>query len=85
MHDIEYRRSALKEIKRLDKQIRKEMVCQIESCAKKPYQGKSLKGDLSGYLSYDFTFKGVGYRIIYTINKITKAITIDGWSPGKYL
>jgi mRNA-degrading endonuclease RelE of RelBE toxin-antitoxin system len=53
------------------------MVSQIESCAEKPYEGKSLKGDLSGFLSYDFTFKGVGYRIIYTINKITKAITIE--------
>ncbi len=40
------------------------MVFQIESCAEKPYAGKSLKGDLRGYLSHDFTFKSVSYRII---------------------
>jgi len=77
MHDIKYRRSALKEIKKLDKQIRKEMILQIESCAENPFEGKSLKGDLSSYLSYDFTYKGVSYRIIYTINQLTKAITVE--------
>ena len=50
MHDIEFRRSALKEIKKLDNPIRREMVFQIENCAENPYEGKSLKGDLSGYL-----------------------------------
>ena len=77
MHDIEFRRSALKEIKKLDNPIRREMVFQIESCAEKPFKGKSLKGDLTGYLSYNFTFKGVNYRIIYTINELAKAITIE--------
>lgn len=64
MHDIDYRRSALKEIKKLDKSIRKEMILQIESCAEMPYEGKPLKGDLLGFMSYDFIFKGVNYRII---------------------
>ncbi len=77
MHDIKYRRSALKEIKKLDKQIRKELVFQIESCAEKPNEGKSLKGDLRGYLSYDFTFKGVSYRIIYTNDEEGQAVTIE--------
>ncbi|MGI6307337.1 MAG: type II toxin-antitoxin system RelE family toxin [Dethiobacteria bacterium] len=76
MH-IEYRRSALKEIKKLDKLIRKEMVSRIKTCAENPKEGKSLKGDLSSYLSYDFIFKGVSYRIIYTIDKKSKTITIE--------
>lgn len=77
MYNIEYRRSALKEIKKLDKPNRKELVAQIVSCARKPFAGKSLKGDLSGYLSHDFYFKGVSYRVIYTVEEQTKAITIE--------
>lgn len=77
MYTIEYRRSAVKELKKLDKPIRKEMVSQIKRCAEQPQAGKSLKGELSSYLSSDYTFKGVSYRIIYTIDKKTKIITVE--------
>jgi len=77
MYDIEYRRSALKEIKKLDKQIRQEIILQIEICAENPLKGKHLKGVLSGYLSYDFTYKSASYRIIYTINRSARVMTIE--------
>jgi len=78
MHEIEYRRSALKEIKKLDKPIRKELIFQVESLALNPSVGKEvLKGDLSGYLSFDFAFKGVEYRLIYTIDGANRKIIIE--------
>jgi len=70
MYEIEYRRSALKEIKKLDKPIRKELIFQVENLALNPSVGKVLKGDLGGYLSFDFAFKGVEYRLIYTIDGV---------------
>ena len=81
MYSIEYRRSALKEIKKLDRAYRKEIVSHIENCAKRPYEAGFLKGDLSGYLSYNFNIKGTGYRIIYSVNEATKAITIEMVGP----
>jgi len=70
MYHIEYRRSALKEIKRLDKPARKEMVSHIERCAEDPYRkGKPLHGGLSGYFTYDFTYQKVSYRFIYIIHQ----------------
>ncbi len=53
------------------------MVSQIKTCAENPNEGKPLKGDLSRYLSYAFSFKGVGYRIIYTVNQKTNTVTIE--------
>jgi len=77
MHGIEYRRSALKEIKRLDRPARKEMVFHIERCAENPYRkGKPLHGDLSGYFTYDFTYKKVSYRFIYSIDQQSKVMVV---------
>ncbi len=77
MYDVLFRRSAIKEIKKLDKPIRKEMLKQINACGEKPNTGKSLKGDLSSYYSYPFSYKGVDYRIIYTLNQSEETITIE--------
>lgn len=77
MYDVQFRRSAIKEIKKLDKPVRKEMLKQINTCGEEPHTGKSLKGDLSSYYSHAFSYKGVDYRIIYTLNHTEKIITIE--------
>lgn len=77
MFTLQYRRSALKDIKRLDKPVQKEMLSQINTCCERCHAGKSLKGDLKNYFSHAFTFKGVNYRIIYTIDQEANTITIE--------
>ncbi len=66
MNSIEYRRSALKDIGKLDQSIRKELIMEIEKIREQPDSGNPLKGDLKGYFSYPCRLSEVRYRIVYS-------------------
>lgn len=76
MYEISFRRSALKEIKKLDKPIRQKIFAKIEECAENPYLSEQLVGDLHGYYSAHCTIQRTQYRIIYQIFKETITINI---------
>lgn len=63
MYDIVFRSPAERFIKKLDKNIKKEIINKIETLKENPRIGKPLSGDLAGLwrLRYD------KYRIIYEI------------------
>jgi len=65
MITVEYRRSALKDIGKLEQSIKKELILEVEKIKEQPDLGSPLKGDLKGYFSYSCRFAGVSYRIVY--------------------
>jgi mRNA interferase RelE/StbE len=75
MYEITFRRSALKELKKLDRPIRQKILAKIEECAENPFLFQQLTGDLHGYYSTHLIIQQVQYRIIYQIFK--EEITIN--------
>lgn len=68
MHRIEFSDLAAKELEKIykiDKKLYFHLIAAIEPLKKNPYQGKHLKGKLSG----DYSLRVGNYRIIYTIHK----------------
>ena len=64
-YSLKIKQSALKEIQKLDKPIRKILIEAIDNLAVNPHVGKPLKGDLSGLRRIRVGF----YRVIYEINE----------------
>lgn len=63
---IEYTLSALKELKKLPKDVRRRIYNKIdESLLKNPYAGEPLEGRLEGF----FKFRVGDYRVIYELKK----------------
>jgi len=77
MISIEYRRSALKDIGKLEQSIKKELIQEIEKIKEQPSSGSPLKGDLNGYYSYSCRFAGVSYRIVYSYDIGRSSIVIE--------
>jgi len=50
MITAEYRRSALKDIGKLEQSIKKELILEVEKIKEQPDLGSPLKVDLKGYL-----------------------------------
>ena len=68
MYAIRFSNIAAKELEKIykvDKKLYSRLVVAIETLKSDPYQGKSLKGKLSG----DYSLRIGEYRIIYTIEK----------------
>nr|WP_315987892.1 type II toxin-antitoxin system RelE/ParE family toxin [Desulforamulus aquiferis] len=47
---------------------------QVDLIIKAPEEGKLLKGDLNGYYSWDYKFRGVSLRICYRFFKSDKHV-----------
>jgi len=77
MISIEYRRSALKDIRKLEQSIKKELIQEIDKIKNQPDSGSPLKGDLEGYYSYSCRFAGVSYRIVYSYDCNKSLIIIE--------
>jgi len=86
MYEISFRRSALKEIRKLDKPIRQKILAKIEECAESPYLSEELTGDLRGYYSAHCIIQKTQYRIIYQIfeESITISIVMVGTRENIY-
>lgn len=57
-----------KDIKNLDKPLRKIIFDTLDKIAQNPTLGDSLSGDLMGIYSYHLKYRGIDYRIAYAIN-----------------
>jgi mRNA interferase RelE/StbE len=64
-YSIRIKKSALKELHRLDKSTRAHLVAAIDQLSENPHVGKLLKGDLSGLRR----IRAGSYRIVYEINE----------------
>ncbi len=86
MHEISFRRSALKDMRKLVKPVCQKILAKIEECAESPYAFEQLTGDLHGYYSAHCTIQQVQYRIIYQIfeDKITLNIVMVGTRENIY-
>jgi len=65
---------ANKAAKKLSPEIKKAAKAALKELAKKPYLGKELQAELSGFWSYKF----MRYRIVYRIDTQKKIIIVWG-------
>ena len=68
MYKIEFSRLAAREMEkvfRVDQKLYARFINVVESLEKDPFQGKRLKGKLSG----DYSLRVGDYRVIYTVYK----------------
>jgi len=64
-YSLKIKKSAFKELQRLDKPVRERLISAIDQLAGNPHVGKLLKGDFSGLRR----IRVGDYRIIYEINE----------------
>ncbi len=64
-YSLKIKKSALKELQRLDKPTRERLVTAIDQLADNPHVGKLLKGEFSGLRRIRIG----SYRVIYEINE----------------
>ena len=76
MITVEYRRSALKDIGKLEQSIKK-LNLVVEKIKEQPDLGSPLTGDLKGYYSYSCRFAGVSYRIVYSYDIDNSLVIIE--------
>jgi mRNA-degrading endonuclease RelE of RelBE toxin-antitoxin system len=67
MYKLIYTNKAAKQVRTLDKPIKKIMKEHLEFIALNPYVGHKKKGKLNDVWGYGFNLKGVSYRIAYSI------------------
>ncbi len=72
-YKVEVKKSALKEIEKLDRSVVGQIVNKIEALAKNPHPSQSLK--LSGS-ERSYRLRVGHYRILYQINETVKLITV---------
>lgn len=75
----------LKKLK--EKPLRKKFINAIyDEIAKDPYAFDSKTGDLLGYYTYSFTYKGIHYRIAYRIDdeKVLIVVPLAGSHENFY-
>ena len=70
-YSLKIKKSALKELQRLDNPTRERLITAIDQLAENPHVGKLLKGDLSGLRRIRIG----SYRVIYEINE-TKILVL---------
>ena len=76
MYKVVFTKRAVKDIKRLDNQLKKQTKLTIDKIAKNPLLGENLVGDLRGYHSIRIRSQ---WRLIYKIDK--NKIIIIGVGP----
>ena len=76
MITAEYRRSALKDIGKLEQSIKKELILEVEKIKEQPDLGSPLKVDLRIF-SYSCRLAGVSYRIVYSYDIENSLVIIE--------
>ena len=67
MYSVGLEKAAQKDFRRLDKQIKDKTLKSLKEIAADPLAGEPLKGGLSVYRSYHFSYKGKQYRVAYVV------------------
>ena len=81
MFEILITPSAKRSAKKLPKPVRKEVVKQTQKLKTNPYLGEKLSGSLHFLYSFHIKFKGVHYRVAYTIDTSNKQIIVHLIGP----
>ena len=76
MYKVVFTKRAVKDIKKLDNQLKKQTKLTIDKIVKNPFSGENLVGDLRGYNSIRIRSQ---WRLIYKIDK--NKIIIMGADP----
>ncbi len=63
-----YLSSFEKDVKRIDKPLRKKIKDAVDEILENPFSADELTGDLKGFLSYHFRLQSVYYRIAFKID-----------------
>ena len=77
MRYINYRRSVIKDVRKLDKEAKCVFLSEIENLTHHSNMEKLLKGILKGYYSRAFSCEGNSYHIIYSYDNSTSLVTIE--------
>ncbi len=77
MRTTNYRRSVLKDIKKLDKKAKELFLREIADLTQDLSIDKPLKGSLKGYYSRAFISDGISYRIIYSYDDVKSIISVE--------
>lgn len=73
--------SAKRAAKNLQQVAREEILKQSQKLKENPYLGEKLSGSLHFLYSFHIKFKGVEYRLAYTIDKSQKLIVVHLIGP----
>ncbi len=68
--------SAKKSVKRLERNIKKEILVKIQKLKENPYLGEKLSGSLHFLYSLHFKIKNVDYLAAYTVDSLKKSIIV---------
>ncbi|MFN2367967.1 MAG: type II toxin-antitoxin system RelE/ParE family toxin [Desulfurivibrionaceae bacterium] len=71
-YSVRLTKTVADKVTNLHPEIKKQLRAAVNEVAEKPYSGKELQEELSGYLSYRFN----RYRIIYQVSEDAKTITV---------
>ncbi len=67
MYSVSLEKTAQKDFRRFDKPLKEKTLESLSKIASNPSSGEPLKGSLSVYRSYHFSYQGKQYRIAYVI------------------
>lgn len=81
MYQLVITPSAKRTAKRLPRNVRKEIVAQSQKLKENPYLGEKLSSSLHFLYSFHIKFKGVEYRLAYTIDESRKLIIVHLVGP----
>jgi len=73
---LEITSAALRQAKKLPKNVRQAIVQKSEGLSKNPLIGEKLRGKYSFLRSFHFSFKGTQYRVIYETDHRLKKIYV---------
>ena len=81
MYQIVITPSAKRTAKKLPKNVREEIIAQSRKLEENPYLGEKLSSSLHFLYSFHIKFKGVDYRLAYTIDTPRKLVIVHLIGP----
>ncbi|OGY26796.1 MAG: hypothetical protein A2Z11_02395 [Candidatus Woykebacteria bacterium RBG_16_43_9] len=76
MYKVSLEKAAQKDFRKLDKQLKDNILDALKIISEDPLSGEPLKSGLSVYRSYHFTHQGTQYRIAYVLYSDINAVII---------
>lgn len=84
-YKVDIERSAVKDLKPLEKPLRNLILQAFKNLGDQPFSGQKLSGALAQIRSLHRKYKGKDYRIAYTINKRESTVTVLFVGPRENL
>ena len=67
MYSVSLEKSAQKDFRKLETPLKDKVIESLKTVSSNPSSGEPLKGGLSVYRSYHFSYKGKQYRVAYVV------------------